>query len=107
MKGSFSGGDSVKEPICYCRRRKTRGFSPGLGKSPGGRHGNPFQYFCWRIPWTKGPGGLQSIGSQSQTQLKLLSMHACNYDEECSESLTRINHMSQLQCDHLISLGTM
>ena len=23
----------------------------------------------WRIPWTEKPGGLQSMGSQSQTQL--------------------------------------
>ena len=26
--------------------------------------------FAWRIPWTEEPGGLQSIGLQSQTQLK-------------------------------------
>ena len=31
---------------------------------------------AWRIPWIKEAGGLQSIGSQSQTQLKLLSTHA-------------------------------
>ena len=31
---------------------------------------------AWRIPWTEEPGGLQSIGLQSQTQLKRLSMHA-------------------------------
>ena len=30
----------------------------------------------WRIPWTEEPGGLQSIGSQSLTQLKRLSTHA-------------------------------
>ena len=29
----------------------------------------------WRIPWTEEPGGLQSIGSQSRTQLKWLSTH--------------------------------
>ena len=23
----------------------------------------------WRIPWTRGAGGLQSVGSQSQTRL--------------------------------------
>ena len=28
---------------------------------------------AWRIPWTEAPGGLQSIGSQSQTRLKRLS----------------------------------
>ena len=30
---------------------------------------------AWRSPWTKEPGGLQSIGSQSQTRLKGLSTH--------------------------------
>ena len=28
-----------------------------------------------RVPWTEEPGGLQSLGSQSQTPLKQLSMH--------------------------------
>ena len=27
----------------------------------------------WRIPWTEEPGGLQSLGSYSQTGLKRLS----------------------------------
>ena len=30
---------------------------------------------AWRIPWTEEPGGLQSMGSQSRTRLKRLSMH--------------------------------
>ena len=30
-----------------------------------------------KISWTEEPGGLWSMGSQSQTQLKQLSMHAC------------------------------
>ena len=30
---------------------------------------------AWRIPWTEEPSRLQSIGSQSQTGLKRLSMH--------------------------------
>ena len=37
---------------------------PGLRRSPGGGHSNPFEYSCWRIPWTEKPGGLQSTGSQ-------------------------------------------
>ena len=31
---------------------------------------------AWRTLWTEELGGLQSIGSQSQIQLKQLSMHA-------------------------------
>ena len=30
---------------------------------------------AWRIPWTEEPGRLQSMGSQSGTQLKQLSTH--------------------------------
>ena len=29
---------------------------------------------AWKIPWKEEPGGLQSIGSQSLTQLKQLSI---------------------------------
>ena len=38
-----------------------------------------------RIPWTEEPGGLQSMGSQSQTQLKRLSMHASMHQGEGAE----------------------
>ena len=30
---------------------------------------------AWRIPWTEEPGGLQSMMSQSQTQLKRFGTH--------------------------------
>ena len=26
---------------------------PGLGRLPGGGHGNPLQYHAWRIPWSR------------------------------------------------------
>ena len=38
------------------------GSIPGLGRFPGGGHGNPFQYSCLENPWTEEHGGLQSIG---------------------------------------------
>ena len=41
------------------------GLIPGLGISP--REGNGNLGNCilaWEIPWTKEPGGLQSVGSQ-------------------------------------------
>ena len=41
------------------------GLIPGLGRSPGGGHGNPLQYFAWRTPWTEEPGRLQSMKSQT------------------------------------------
>ena len=35
------------------------GSIPGLGRSPGGGHGNSHQFFfAWRILWTEEPGRL-------------------------------------------------
>ena len=43
---------------------------PGSGRSPGEGNGNPLQdILACRIGWTEEPGGLQSMGSQSQTSL--------------------------------------
>ena len=46
----------------------------------------------WRIPWTEEPGGLQSMGLQSQTRLKRLgTQHSSNWNISKSatgESLT-------------------
>ena len=36
---------------------------PGLGGSPGGRHGSCSTILAWRIPWTEEPDRLQSVGS--------------------------------------------
>ena len=44
------------------------GSIPGLGRSPGGGHGNALHILIWRIPWTEKPGRLQ-LGCKSQTQL--------------------------------------
>ena len=41
------------------------GSIPGLGRCPGEGNGYPFQYSpAWEIPWTEGPGRLQSMGLQ-------------------------------------------
>ena len=49
------------------------GSIPGLGRFPGGGHGNPLQYSCLENPWTEEPGGLQSIRSQSHMTERLSS----------------------------------
>ena len=33
---------------------------PKLGRTPGEGNGNPSSIPAWEIPWTEGPGGLQS-----------------------------------------------
>ena len=47
---------------------------PGSGRFPGGGTGNPLQYSCLENSMDKGFGGPQSMGPQSQTQLRLCVM---------------------------------
>ena len=57
----FPGGLDSKDFTCNVG---DLGLIPGLGRSPGGKHGNPLQYSCLDNPTTEEPGGLQSMGSQ-------------------------------------------
>ena len=51
--------------------------TPGLGRAPGGGHGDPLQYFCLENPTDRGALGATVHGvTKNQTQLKLLSTHA-------------------------------
>ena len=43
----FLGGSDSKESACNAGGL---GLIPGLGRSPGGGHGNPLQYFCLENP---------------------------------------------------------
>ena len=42
----FPSGTSSKEPDCYAGAAGDGGLIPGLGRFPGGEHGNPLQYSC-------------------------------------------------------------
>ena len=59
----FPGGSDGKESACNVGGP---GSIPGLGRSPGGGHGNPLQYSCLtkEFPWTEESGRLLSMGSQ-------------------------------------------
>ena len=65
--------------LLYCRSHRRCGFDPGLGKSPGGGHGNPHHILAWGILWTEESGRLHSIRSQRVGHdWKWLSMqHSC------------------------------
>ena len=68
------GDTNGKELACQCRRHKRLGFNPWVGKVPWRRAWQPTPVFLPReSPGTEEPGGLQSMGLQSQTQLKWLS----------------------------------
>ena len=64
---TFLGDTSLvaqgKEFTCNGRDIRDAGLISGLGRFPGGGHGNPLHYSCLENPMgTQEPGGLQSIG---------------------------------------------
>ena len=58
----FPGDSDGKESACNAG---DLGSIPGLGKSPGGRNGNPLQYSGLENSMDREPAGLQFMGSQS------------------------------------------
>ena len=52
----FPGSTSVKNHPANVGDLRDPGSIPGLGRSPGGGHGNPFQYSC-----LENPHGQQSL----------------------------------------------
>ena len=57
----FPGGSDGKESASNAG---DLGLIPGSGRSPGEGNGSHTGILAWRIPWTGGPGGLWSMGSQ-------------------------------------------
>ena len=51
------------------------GSVPGLGRSPGGGHGNPSGIPAWEILRTEGPGRLHSCTKSDTTEMNLARMH--------------------------------
>ena len=56
---------------------KDAGSIPGLGRSPGGGHGNPLQYPCLENPMDRGGWwAMVHSSAKSRTRLKRLNTHA-------------------------------
>ena len=52
------------------------GSIPGLGRAPRERKATHSSILAWRIPWTEGPGRLQSMGLQrDRKSTRLNSSH--------------------------------
>ena len=67
----------VKKLPANARDIKDADSVPGLGRSPGGRHGNLLQYSCLENPMDRGTWQAAVLRvSQIRTHLKQLSMHA-------------------------------
>ena len=61
---AFPGGSVIKNLPTSSRDARHVGSVPESESSPGVGNGNPPSILAWKIPWTEGPGGLQSMGSQ-------------------------------------------
>ena len=84
----------VKNPPANAGDIRDAGLILGLGRYPGEWHGNPLQYFAWRIPWTEDPGGLQSIGSQSdriEATYQARTTHNSPFNNPAGRSLRQDN----------------
>ena len=74
MGWGFPGGTVIKNPPANAGDTSHEGSIPGLGRSPGGGNGNPFQYSCLensmdRRTWQATVHGV----AKSQTQLSSLA----------------------------------
>ena len=68
----------VKDLPANAGDARDTGSIPGLGRSPGGRYGNPLQFSCLGNPMDKGAWQATAHRvAKSWTQLKWLSMHTC------------------------------
>ena len=67
----------VKNPPANEADIRDMGLIPGSGRSPGGGHGNPFQYSCLENPMDRGAWrAIVHRVTKSQTRLKQLSMQS-------------------------------
>ena len=67
----------VKKPSASAGDIRYLGSTPGLGRSPGGGHGNPLQFSCLENPMDIGAWRAAVHGvAKSQTRLKELGTHA-------------------------------
>ena len=54
MLMGFQRGSVIKETAYNVGDARDMGSIPGLGRSPGGGHGNPLQYSCLENPMNRG-----------------------------------------------------
>ena len=66
----------VKNPLANVGDIRDAGSIPGSGRSPGGRNGNPLQYFAWRIHGQRSLWATVHRVAKNQRQLRQLSTKA-------------------------------
>ena len=73
----FPGGSDGKEPACSAG---DLGLVPGLGRSPGGGHGNPLQYSCLEnLHGQRSLVGYSPWGRKESDMTEQLSTHSTRF----------------------------
>ena len=69
----FPGGSDGEESACNA---EDLGLTPGLGRHPGGGHGNPLQYSCLENPMDRAWWATVHGVSKSWTRLSNTAQHS-------------------------------
>ena len=76
----FPGGSVGKESTCKAKDSGDVGSIPGPRRSPKGGYATHSSILTWRIPWTEGLEGLQSLGSQ-RADMTVVTEHVHTHNE--------------------------
>ena len=95
--GASQVGLVVKDPPANAGDVRGGGSIPGLGRSPGGEHGNPLQYFCLENPMDRGAWRATVRGvTKSWTQLKQLNTHRHTHTRMVTHTHRHTERLAQL-----------
>ena len=78
---------------------RDEGSIPRMGRSPGGRHGNPFLYSCLENSMDRGPWQASVHRfAKTQTQLKRLSVLAHNMLNKIASEVHSFHKLENIVC---------
>ena len=83
----FPGGASGKDPAANARDMRDVSSIPGLGRSPGGQHGNPLQYSGLENPVDRG-AWRAAVHRVTKSRIQLSDL-ACRQGARGGESESR------------------
>ena len=68
----------VKNPTANAGDIRDMGSIPGLGRSPGGRHGNPLQCSCLENPMDRGAwqASVHGVAESQESDMIDVTLHA-------------------------------
>ena len=87
----FPGGSDGKESTCHAG---DLGWIPGLGRSPGGGHGNPFQYSSLENP--HGQRSLEGYSPWSQKELDMTERLSTQKEPQIAKTISKKNKVGRL-----------